>query len=294
MNGERLFDNAQQAAEFSGTLSTQRIGKRLHYFASTSSTNDLALQAARSGAPDGTVFIADHQQSGRGRRGRAWESRPGLGLLFSVIVDVGDFPPASAGWIPLAAGLACVRGTVQSTGVQASLKWPNDVVIPALRPPRAAAPGWRKLGGILCESSLATGAGGRSTVVAGIGLNLHHALDELPEYAKAPPTSVRLETGSGVDGRAMFGAVLEAFEDVLNVLQREGGAALLHAEVEQALFAWWDSKLMLEVHAGGVNAGDDGVVRGRFAGLNEHGWLRLKLRDGTERVFADAEVLSVS
>jgi len=288
MSHDRLFDSESAAAAFSAALKTQRIGKRLHYFSLTSSTNDLALQAARGGAPDGTLFVADQQESGRGRRGRVWESRPGLGLLFSVALDAGMLPQKSLSWIPIAAGLACVEGLDATTSVRPVLKWPNDVVIPATR--SIGSCGWRKLGGILCESFFSAESGGRSAVVAGVGLNIQHTQEDLPEFAKAPPTSVALETGAPADACGVFAAVLEAFERNLDVLRHEDGSGRMRARAEESLRSWWQPQMLLSVQGGGT---DEDLVSGRFAGLNESGWLRLKLRDGSERIFADAEIISV-
>lgn len=287
-----LFENESAAANFAAALPTRAVAKRLHYFHRTSSTNDLALQAARGGAPHGTVFVADTQESGRGRRGRTWESKPGLGLLFSVVVDAGMFPQSSLGWIPIAAGLASAEGIAATTAVSPALKWPNDIVIPSTQ--QAGQCGWRKLGGILCESFFASDTGGRSAVVAGIGLNILHAQEDLPEFAKAPPTSVLLECGTPADPRAVFAAVLAAFERSLELLQR-GTASDLRERAQQSLAAWWTPNLQLSVQGGGADAeaGAESLYTGRFAGLDERGWLRLKLRDGSEKVFADAEIISV-
>lgn len=288
MSHDRLFESENAASAFSVALKTRRVGKRLHYFSLTSSTNDLALQAARGGVPDGTVFVADQQESGRGRRGRTWESRPGLGLLFSVVLDATAFPQKCLSWIPIAAGLSCVEGVGTTTSIAPTLKWPNDVVIPETK--SNASCGWRKLGGILCESFLASESGGKSAVIAGVGLNIQHSHADLPEFAKAPPTSVAIETGSPVDARVIFAAVLETFERNLDELRGNDGAARMRERTEESLRGWWTSRMQLSVQGGGA---EEELSVGRFAGLNENGWLRLKLRDGEERTFADAEIISV-
>ncbi len=115
---------------------------------------------ARAGAPEGTAVVADWQSAGRGRRGRRWDAPPGSSLLVSVLLR-----PA-AGLAPvalMAAGLAAVEACRVGAGVEAALKWPNDVVVPE-----------GKLGGILSE---AHGGG----VVVGLGLNVDWGDEPLPE-----------------------------------------------------------------------------------------------------------------
>lgn len=121
----------------------------------TTSTNaDLAV-AARAGAPDRTVLIADAQTAGQGRRSRGWVSPPGSGLYLSVLLRPREVPPAKLSWLTMLAGVALVR-TARWTGTEAVLKWPNDLLLGQDR---------RKGAGILAEVS-------GTAVVLGIGLNV--------------------------------------------------------------------------------------------------------------------------
>src|SRR5688572_1154875 len=120
----------------------------VRWFAELDSTNRLAADLARAGAPDGVVVGADHQTAGRGRRGRTWESRPGASLLVSVILR-----PAPA-LVTLAAGVAAAEACEAVAGVEVGLKWPNDLLVDGA-----------KVGGILSE--LVAGA-----AVVGLGVNL--------------------------------------------------------------------------------------------------------------------------
>ncbi len=106
----------------------------------------------------GTVLIAGHQRRGRGRQGRQWLDRPGSSLLCSALIEA---DPSWASLVPLAAGLAIVDGLDAEFGVDAGLKWPNDVLVPSA--------GERKLCGILAE---ARSIGGALIVVVGFGINL--------------------------------------------------------------------------------------------------------------------------
>lgn len=282
-----LFKNRPAADAFSNSLRTTHIGKQIVFHERTDSTNDLALQAARAGAPHGKVFIADLQAAGRGRRGRSWQSPPGLGLLFSVLIRLEDIhaEPADSGWIPLSAGLAVAAGIDSILPLRPALKWPNDLVIPCSEPP-----GWRKLGGILCESVLQPGDAnpGSGFVVIGIGINVNHTAPDLPETEKAPPTSIRLETGQSAERLEVLAAILEQLEIHLSALSDPAKCSDLKQRVEDELHRWWTAERQLTVSLGGGRV----PVCGRFAGLDRYGRLRLEVADQTIEL-ADGEILAV-
>lgn len=158
----------------------------------TGSTNsDLrAAAAADPGAwPHLSVLVADHQDTGRGRAGRSWETPPGEALTASVLLRT-RVPADRLGWVPLLAGLAVQRACARllPAGVRTGVKWPNDVLAIDAGPDDVE--GWgrdRKIAGILAEvvpgADPASGApdpSGRpaTAVVLGIGLNV--AQRELP------------------------------------------------------------------------------------------------------------------
>ncbi len=144
------------------------------------STNDEVAARARAGAPEGVVVVADHQTGGRGRRNRTWESPPGSSLLVSVLLR-----PPSPQVAVVAAGLAAL----DAVGREASLKWPNDLVVD----------GRGKLAGILAE---AVGDGG--AVVVGIGLNV--------DWGETPLPPGGTSLGPGTDRAPLLVAYLVALE----------------------------------------------------------------------------------
>ena len=136
---------------------------------SCASTNDEAARYARAGASHGTLVIAERQEAGRGREGRAWAS-PSGGLYFSAVMrpplPLADVPP-----ITLAIGIA-VCDAARAFGAAAALKWPNDVLI-----------GDKKLAGVLVETQ---SQGGRlDSVIVGIGVNLGTVPDAVATRAIA-------------------------------------------------------------------------------------------------------------
>lgn len=149
------------------------------------------------------VVSADEQTAGRGRLDRSWSTTPGTALAVSVLVPL---PPEPA-WVPLAAGLA-VRAAIRDvTGLEAGLKWPNDVLLPGPGGPE------QKVCGILCEL-LPEG------VVVGAGLNVHHAEADLPVPTA---TSLRLAGAPGVDrGRLLAAYLLRLAEVHRDLVERPG------------------------------------------------------------------------
>ncbi|HYG75595.1 MAG TPA: biotin--[acetyl-CoA-carboxylase] ligase [Planctomycetota bacterium] len=277
-----LFILPADAETFSASLSTRALGKNIEFHSQTHSTNDLALAAARAGAAHGKVFIADLQTGGRGRRGRSWESPPGQSLLFSVLVRPSGIQNTDAGWLPLLSGLACAEALAATCQISPAIKWPNDIVIPM-----AQAPGWRKLGGILCESVWAASAE-QSFVVIGIGLNILQRSEDLPELAKAPPTSVLLETGQEAGRREILRAVLINLEQRINQLSNAATRAALKKDIEDAQRRWWQPDVRLVVQS--PEAEEE--IAGAFSGLDEFGRLMLSSPDGKAWTLADAEVIS--
>ena len=146
-----------------GAVANTRFGSKITHFATIDSTNIRAVEAANSGALDGTVFVADEQTAGRGRGGHSWHSATGNGLYVSAIVRP-EMGLAEALWLSLATGLAAQRAILESTEVQADIRWPNDLLI-----------GTKKCGGILVETGTHPGTPARLRyAVIGIGINVNH------------------------------------------------------------------------------------------------------------------------
>src|SRR5687768_1338425 len=133
---------------------------QLLIFDEAGSTNDIARTLAATGAPAGSLVLAEHQSAGRGRMGRAWIAPKESALLFSVVLRPAACEQAAPGGLPLRIGLAVARAVRVVTGAHLQVKWPNDLV----------SPYGAKVGGILCEAS--TGTERDSFVIAGIGINV--------------------------------------------------------------------------------------------------------------------------
>ena len=168
-------------------------------FGEIDSTNTWLLAEARAGAPEGLVAVADHQSAGRGRLDRRWEAAPGAALLTSVLLR----PVLEPGALHLATALvalSALEACRRTAGVEASIKWPNDLVV-----------GDAKLAGVLAEAdpSATGGAPGSVAVVVGIGLNIEAPAPSASTNATSLGQLVAARSGSGVPSRdALLAALL--------------------------------------------------------------------------------------
>jgi BirA family biotin operon repressor/biotin-[acetyl-CoA-carboxylase] ligase len=161
------------------------------------STNTALAAAARNGAPDRTVLVAEHQTAGRGRAGRCWVSPARSGLVCSVLLRPTEVPSARWGWLSLLAGVVLCRTVATLGGVAAVLKWPNDLLLGA---------GRRKAAGILAE--VVPGP----AVVLGIGLNVTVQPEELRAARVGPATSLAVERATCTDREVLLCAWLRALD----------------------------------------------------------------------------------
>jgi len=246
------------AAELSRVLTgSGRLFTAVNCVATTGSTNADLAAAAASGAPSGTVLVADHQSAGRGRFDRRWEALPGSSVALSVLLRPGDLALERWLWLPLITGVAVAEGLRAATGIEATVKWPNDVLIEG-----------RKVCGILAERV-------DSAAVIGIGINTTLTTDELPV---ATATSLALQ-GSQASATEIVLGVLTALEESCRRWV-EGGD----------LRAWFGrrcSTIGLRVR---VHQSQDVSIDGLATGVDAWGRLVVSTPLG-ERAFAAGDVL---
>lgn len=179
----------------------------------TGSTNTDLVAAARRGAPDRSVLIAEEQRTGRGRLQRTWVSPRGFGLHISVLLRP-PVKPSGVAWLPLLAGIALAETVERTTGLQVELKWPNDLLL-------GDGDEWFKAAGVLADA-VTTPEG--LAIVLGMGINVHHGQAELPESSPGglPPTSIAAQGGE-VDREELAVAVLTALAEVDDLWRRHAG-----------------------------------------------------------------------
>ena len=160
-------------------LRTDRIGAMIYYRDEMPSTQDVAFELIVEGRPHGTLVVAEHQTSGRGRSDRDWVSTHGRGLLFSIVLEL-EPPDTFASVLTVATATAVARGIRQVTDLPATIKFPNDILVRG-----------KKVAGILIEAKDYGVPPPRAVV--GVGINVNEALDDLPEDLRESATSLRLE-----------------------------------------------------------------------------------------------------
>jgi BirA family transcriptional regulator, biotin operon repressor / biotin---[acetyl-CoA-carboxylase] ligase len=201
------------------TLATKALGHSLHLHQNLPSTNREASVLAQKGAAHGTTVVAESQSGGYGRHGRAWFSPAGFNIYCSVIIreerqkrSASQWVP----WVPLVTALAVTEATQQVAAVSLSLKWPNDLLLHD-----------RKVGGILCESTLTTTNG--AIMVIGIGLNVNVPPASFPEELRPIAASLIEASHRSIDRNRLIAQLLGELEHCLDELQSNGAARLRQA-----------------------------------------------------------------
>jgi BirA family biotin operon repressor/biotin-[acetyl-CoA-carboxylase] ligase len=221
---------------------------------------DVARKAAKEGASEGTVIVAEEQTTGRARLGRTWINPPGV-VAVSIILH----PEMSQLLrLTMVAALATSHCIEKATGLKTTIKWPNDVLIRG-----------KKVSGILTESALR----GQSVdwAVIGIGINVNFDPKAYPEIADIA-TSLSVELGKEV-------SPLEVLLHLLSEVEFFYSALLKGEPVHEG----WRSKLETLGKVVQVKTGTD-VEKGYAESVDEDGALMLRRSDGTLILIVTGEV----
>jgi BirA family biotin operon repressor/biotin-[acetyl-CoA-carboxylase] ligase len=245
---------------------TRWLGHTIHHLETTDSTNRVAGELAREGAPHGTAVVAEHQSAGRGRLGRSFFSPAHQNLYVSLVLrpelSISEAPP-----LILGAALAVGRCVAERLGgpERVSIKWPNDVLVDE-----------RKISGILMEMSAEATRVGH--LVLGIGVNLNVPPESFPEEFRTRATSLAATLGEKTDRVDFTRRLFFTLEAVLDE-HAAGGFEALRADFEG----------FYRMRGREIEVADlDGGVRvGRAGGICADGTLELHRPDGSlERIVA--------
>jgi BirA family biotin operon repressor/biotin-[acetyl-CoA-carboxylase] ligase len=236
----------------------------LHHFYKIGSTNTAAMAAGAEGAPEGSVFLAEEQTSGRGRGAHAWHSERSAGIYCSVVLRPA-LPPSEVLVLSLAAGLA-VQAAIQQidSRVQVDLKWPNDLLIDG-----------KKVCGILTEMNAE--ATRVRYIVVGIGINVTQTA--FPKELAEQATSLRLATGSEWSRVELAGALLKSLDGEYRRLlgQPDPRRSILRRFSEHS--SWVNGKAVrIEENGSGL----EGITEG----LDDRGFLRVRTVNGVQTVLS--------
>lgn len=232
------------------------LGEPLHFFSQIGSTNDYARELAQEGAPHGTLVLADEQTAGRGRGDRNWSTPAGTALAFSLLLRPGDLEQASLVGLN-ALGALAVSGALEEWGLDAGVKWPNDVLLEG-----------RKVAGVLVEADWHGEELG--SVVMGIGLNVKRGSAPPDEQVRFPATDVEAAAGRSVDRHRLLLAVLAKID---RWWPRIGSEELRSA---------WEARLAYRGEWIELQSREE-RVRGQLIGIARSGQLRVETVEGDLR-----------
>lgn len=224
--------------EIQAHLDTSFIGSQILTYETIDSTNRAALQFGEQGLKEGLVICAESQTKGRGRLGRAWASPKGKGIYLSILLRP-KLEIREIAKITLATAVTVCSAIAAETGVQAQIRWPNDVLV-----------GDKKLCGILTEISAE--ADRVKHLVVGVGINVNSTAEDLPPVG----TSVHLVTGKAWNRARLAARFLNEFEKTYKALQKGKFAEIVRD---------WESLSVLSgknVVAKGLNGDIEGVAMG--------------------------------
>jgi len=179
----------------------------------TDATNLRAKELAGSGAPEGTVVIAETQTMGRGRKGRTWFSPYREGIYVSIIVRP-EISPSAAPRMTLMAAVAVAEALDSLVQLKVKIKWPNDILVND-----------RKLAGILTEMSMEMDE--VEYMVVGLGLNVNTPARSFPEEIGGNATSILIETGERFSRVDLIQAYLKCYDNYYEILKRNGFAPIM-------------------------------------------------------------------
>lgn len=188
--------NSELETIIKNKLKTDYIGKNLYYYNAVDSTNLTVKQLAENGEASGAVVVSEIQLKGRGRLGRQWQSLATESLYFSFLIR-SDISAEKASGITLIAGLCVCKALRKLCGIDAKIKWPNDIIV-----------GNKKICGILTELS-ANGVNMNYAVI-GIGINISNR--SFAEDIANKAGSVYLATGVEYSKQDVLCAVLNELD----------------------------------------------------------------------------------
>lgn len=198
---------------------TKWVGTEICYFDVTDSTNAQAKSLGEGDAPNGTLVVADKQESGRGRRGRSFESPAGTGIFMTLLLKP-EIEPQNASMLTLVAALAVAKGMEHMVELPVQIKWPNDIIVHG-----------KKVCGILTEMSAQMDY--VNYIVIGIGINVSN--EDFPEEIKDVATSIYLESGKRINRAMLIEKIWEEFEAYYELYEKTQDLSKLVKEYDSYL-----------------------------------------------------------
>ncbi|HEY8500790.1 MAG TPA: biotin--[acetyl-CoA-carboxylase] ligase [Clostridia bacterium] len=248
-------------------LNTTVFGSNLIFYDEIDSTNNEVKRLAANGAAEGTVVVAETQSGGRGRRGRVWNSKPGLGICMSVLLKP-DITPENVQVITLAAASAVCNAIMPFTGTKPGIKWPNDILMEN-----------RKVCGILTEMTAEPEK--VHSVVVGIGINVNHRADDFSGELKNTAASLRCFSKNDIPRSLLAAKVLDEFEKIyLDFIKNKSAERLLNIWRSFSVTIGYD----IIIYQG------DKIIEARALDVMDNGCLLVQTKDGRRQLISSGEV----
>ncbi len=245
-------------------ISNNIIGQQIIYFDSIDSTNSYAKKEANK-LKDGTVILSEEQLLGRGRRGRSWSSPKGTGIWMSLVLKP-NIPPTEGVKMTQIAAAAVCKAIRELTGLNALIKWPNDIVING-----------KKICGILTE--MAGELNEVNYIIVGIGINVN--TDGFACELKEKATSLFIEGGKKIDRRELVVNILKNFEALYNIYIKDLDL---------------DETLVIVKNYSAILGKEIKIIQGnlekkaRAIDINNEGLLLVQMDDGNKELISSGEV----
>ena len=243
-------------------IKKEEIPGELCCFESIDSTNEEAKRRGEAGAPDGSIYVADNQTNGKGRRGRTWLSPAGEDIFFTILLRP-DLPLNSVSMLTLVAASAVAEAVDKVTGQECQIKWPNDIVLNR-----------KKVCGILTEMNMEIDS--IAYVVVGVGINVNRM--EFREDIAETATSLKKESGLSIKRAELLSEILSAFfRDYKLFLEKQDLSPFLESYNQKLVNVGREVKI--------IKKGEE-IIRTAI-GINDRGELIVKDAEGnTEHIFS--------
>lgn len=252
-------------AEIQSMLKTKWAGQKVIYFDETDSTNIQAKLAGENGEAHGTLLVADRQVAGKGRRGRSWESPKGQCIYMTILLRP-ELEPVNAPMLTLVMALSVAEAVKEKTGMEAQIKWPNDIVLNK-----------KKICGILTEMS--TEIDYINYVITGVGINTNQ--EKFSEEIEERATSLLIEGGRRIRRSELIAAVMERYEKNYTTFMKTKDLSGLLSDYNNILVNRDKDVRILD---------PKGEYNGHAVGINEKGELIVVTEDGDEKHIFSGEV----
>lgn len=248
-------------------LTTERYGRQMHYYDTVDSTQLVAHELVRSGAPDGTVVIAEHQSAGRGRMMREWESSEGKGIWMTVIIRP-NVAPHQAPQFTLVTAVAIVQAMKACfNNFTPEIKWPNDILING-----------KKTTGILTE--MVAEADRIQALLIGIGINVNQQPEDFPDELQNIATSIAIEEGEQIERVHFVANVLDFLEHYSDHYVKNGFGMI------KTLWEQSSGTIGKQVKATTLRE----VVEGEAISITESGVLEIRQANGEVKSVYSADI----